>query len=305
MKKNHPLTLNTDKFIKDLHSQDARTPKQYMPDSILPPPANRPAISTHRLSRLEVQRAITDVKRFVEARLEADLNLVKHTTPLAFMRGTGVNDDLDGSKSKSAVRFTVPNQDIPRGIQMTEEELLKLESPYAMDCEIVQSLAKWKRIMLDRLGVPVGQGIYCDSTSIRKGYKGDVTHSVVADQWDFEVRINKEQRNVEQLKEFVRIIYKIIVDAEDFILEKYPDILLPGHPSSAWRLPKEITFISAEDLHKEFPDLDIHGREDAAVNKYGAIFIIGMGWPLSDGIPEEVRSPSYDDWNLNGMYQQR
>jgi aspartate--ammonia ligase len=296
-----PASLDTDKFIQDLDSHEAATQQYYMPESVLPPLANRPAISTHRLSRLDVQRAINDIKRFVEARLETDLDLVKHTAPLAFMRGTGVNDELDGSKSKSAVRFTVPNQDIPRGIKMTEEELLKLKSPYEMDCEIVQSLAKWKRIMLNRLEIPVGKGIYCDSTSIRKGYKGDVTHSVVADQWDFEIRITRDQRNVEQLKEFVRTIYKIITDAEDFILEKYPQILLPGHPSSEWCLPKEIKFITAEDLHKEFPGLDVHGREDAAVNKYGAIFIIGMGWPMSDGsMSEEVRSPGYDDWNLNG-----
>lgn len=167
------------------------------------------------------------------------------------------------------------------------------ESPFKMECEVVQSLAKWKRFILDRLGCEVGQGMYCDSTSIRKGYKGDVTHSAIADQWDFEVRITKEQRNVEQLKKFVRIIYKIITDAEDMILEKYyPQILLQGHPSADWRLPKGITFITAEELHQAWPDLDVHGRENAAVDKYGAIFIIGMGWPMSDGsAAEEVRAP--------------
>ena len=104
--------------------------------------------------------------------------------PIAFLRGTGINDELDGTESKSAVRFNVPNRNIPRGIQMTEE-MAKAPSPYQMDCEVVQSLAKWKRVMLKRLGCKVGEGIYCDSTSIRKGYKGDVTHSVVADQCKF------------------------------------------------------------------------------------------------------------------------
>ena len=104
--------------------------------------------------------------------------------PIAFLRGTGINDELDGTESKSAVRFTVSNRNIPRGIQMTEE-MAKAPSPYQMDCEVVQSLAKWKRVMLKRLGCKVGEGIYCDSTSIRKGYKGDVTHSVVADQCKF------------------------------------------------------------------------------------------------------------------------
>lgn len=217
------------------------------------------------------------------------------------MRGTGVNDELDGSDSKSAVRFMVPNQDIPRGIKISAESIKQMKSPYQMECEIVQSLAKWKRIMLDRLGFEVDEGLYCDSTSIRAGYKGDVTHSVVADQWDFEIKITKEMRTVEQLKKYVRTLYTIITDAEDMILEKYPQILLPGHPTSKWRLPKEITFITAQGLHDEYPDLDVHGREDAAVKRYGAIFIIGMGWPMSDGsAAEELRSPGYDDWNLNG-----
>ena len=216
------------------------------------------------------------------------------------MRGTGVNDELDGTESKSAVSFIVPNQDIPRGIQVASSPQNQ-HGPYEMECEVVQSLAKWKRIMLERLGCPVGQGIYCDSTSIRKGYKGDVTHSVIADQWDFEIHITREQRTVEQLQHYVRTIWKIITDAEDYILEKYPNILLEGHPTAQFRLPKEITFVTAEQLHAEWPDLGIHGRENAAVNKYGAIFILGMGWPMKDGSPaEEMRSPGYDDWNLNG-----
>jgi aspartate--ammonia ligase len=115
---------------------------------------------------------------------------------LAFQTGTGVNDELDGSVSKRAVRFTVPNVDVPRGIvpqQQKEPSVLGDGEPapsavvapptYQMEAEVVQSLAKWKRIMLGRLDCPVGTGIYCDSTSIRKGYKGDVTHSVIADQW--------------------------------------------------------------------------------------------------------------------------
>jgi aspartate--ammonia ligase len=159
-----------------------------------------------------------------------------------------------------------------------------------------------------------------------------VTHSVIADQWDFEIRINKEDRNVEQLKKFVRIIWKvrmfekisnseiffpsrysliafvfsfqplqIITDCEDFILEKYPDILLKTHPTVSHRLPKEITFITSQELHEMFPEMDVHQRESAAVRKYGATFIIGMGWPMADGSqPEEVRAPGYDDWNFNG-----
>jgi aspartate--ammonia ligase len=144
--------------------------EKYMPDKVLPPVENRDANSTHRLSRLDIQRASNEIKKFVEKRLEHDLNLVKHTTPVAFTMGTGINDDLDGSVSKRAVQFIVPNKDIPRGIKVDEAKLNE-PGPYEMKAEVVQSLAKWKRVMLGRLGCKVGEGIYCDSTSIRKGYK--------------------------------------------------------------------------------------------------------------------------------------
>ena len=105
---------------------------------------------------------------------------------------------------------------------------------------------------------------------------------------------------MEELQSKVKIIWKIITEAEDYILAKYPDILLDGHPTATWRLPKEITFKTSQELHDEFPDESIHGRENQAVEKYGAIFISKMGWPMADGSPaEEQRSPSYDDWNLN------
>eukprot|EP00538_Stauroneis_constricta_P004711 CAMPEP_0119555866 /NCGR_PEP_ID=MMETSP1352-20130426/7950_1 /TAXON_ID=265584 /ORGANISM="Stauroneis constricta, Strain CCMP1120" /LENGTH=446 /DNA_ID=CAMNT_0007602719 /DNA_START=155 /DNA_END=1495 /DNA_ORIENTATION=+ len=300
-------SLRATTHVGEIDDVKTKTKSSYMPSKMLPPPQNRNANSTHRLSRLEIQKASNMIKRFVEARLESDLHLVKHTAPLAFLTGTGVNDDLDGSSSKSPVRFTVDNVDIPRGIKETrpseqQQQQQQRELPYRMECEVVQSLAKWKRIMLKRLDMPLNEGIYCESTSIRKGYKGDVTHSAIADQWDFEVRITNEQRNVDTLKAYVRTVYKIIKDAEVMILDKYPQIL-PAftHPTAEWHLPDEITFLTSQQLHDEFPDMGIHEREDAAVAKYGAIFIIGMGWPMSDGSPaEEVRSPSYDDWNLNG-----
>ena len=83
---------------------------------------------------------------------------------------------------------------------------------------------------------------------------------------------------MEQLKTYLRTIYKIITDAEDFVLEKYPEILLEGHPTACWRLPKEIAFATSQELHDMYPDLDVHGRENVAVNKYGAIFIIDLAW---------------------------
>ena len=174
-----------------------------------------------------------------------DIHCVQHVAPVAFTTGTGVNDELDGSESKAPVKFIVPNQYIPRGIKPKPVSELTLQ--YKLDCEVVQSLAKWKRIMLGRLGVGVGEGIYCSSTSIRKGYKGDVTHSAIADQWDYEVRIKKEDRNVKTLKKYVNIIWKIITDAEGtcshialFLLNSALMIFLtactPIHLSSQCRL---------------------------------------------------------------------
>lgn len=96
-------------------------------------------------------------------------------------------------------------------------------------------------------------------------------------------------------------MWKIITDAEDFIHALYPEILLEGHHTADERLPKEITFITSQDLHNMYPNMNVYERETAATRRFGGIFIIGMGWPMKDGTsPEEVRSPSYDDWNLNG-----
>lgn len=131
--------------------------------------------------------------------------------------------------------------------------------------------------------------------------QGDTTHSAVVDQYEFEVRINESDRTIEKLKSFVTILWKIITDAEDYILSLYPSILLSGHPTSAHRLPREIMFVTAQEVHDMFPNLGVHEKENAIVDKYVAVFIIGMGWPMSDGSePAEIRSPSYDDWNLNG-----
>ena len=96
-------------------------------------------------------------------------------------------------------------------------------------------------------------------------------------------------------------MWKIITDAEDFIHALYPEILLEGHYTADERLPKEITFITSQDLHNMYPNMNVYERETAATRRFGGSFIIGMGWPMKDGTsPEEVRSPSYDDWNLNG-----
>jgi asparagine synthetase A len=137
------------------------------------------------------------------------------------MRGTGANDELDGTQSKSAVRFTAPNQDIPCGIKAVES-VTEMKSPYGMDCEVVPSQAKWNRLMLSRLDCEVGEGIFCDGRDIRVMWLiRSLRISGI-----FEVRIEREHRIVEQLKIYVRTLYNIIKEAEALVLNKYPDIVL-------------------------------------------------------------------------------
>lgn len=159
---------------------------------------------------------------------------------------------------------------------------------FGFDAEVVSSLAKWKRLMLRRYDCAPGSGLFCESTSIRKGYKGDVTHSNICDQWDWEVVVTRKQRTLDMLKSTVRTVYGMIKDCEAMVAQRWPAL----QPT----LPEDIHFITAEELQSEWPEADIHGREDEAVRRWGAIFIIGMGWPMKDGsAPEEVRAPDYDD----------
>lgn len=211
------------------------------------------------------------------------------------MSGSGINDDLDGSERHKPVGFHVANLRTHRGVQA---DTSAMHETHGFDAEVVESLAKWKRTLLKRYECEVGEGLYCESTSIRKGYFGDCTHSNICDQWDWEIRITREQRTLEHLKAVVRRIYGVLRDVQDAVLAEFPALDAGG---AAERLPEQIHFITAEDLHARYPGQDVHDREDSGVREFGAIFIIGMGWPMSDGTaPEEVRAPDYDDWNLNG-----
>jgi aspartate--ammonia ligase len=72
--------------------------------------------------------------------------------------------------------------------------------------EVVQSLAKWKRLTLAAYGVEDGKGIYTDMNAIRADEELGNLHSLYVDQWDWERVIKKEDRNVEFLKQIVRKI---------------------------------------------------------------------------------------------------
>jgi aspartate--ammonia ligase len=216
----------------------------------------------------ETERAIKGLKDFFELNLATELNLSRVTAPLFVQGGTGINDDLNGVEKPCA--FAVKNMPGVRA-------------------EIVQSLAKWKRLMLGRLGFEPGYGLYTDMNAIRPDELLDSTHSLYVDQWDWERVITPAERQVEFLKKVVRKIYSILKRAEHFICERYPDI----RPE----LPEEITFIHAEELRSKYPRRPPKAREHLLLRECGAAFIIGIGGALADGTIHDGRAPDYDDWS--------
>ena len=154
--------------------------------------------------------------------------------------------------------------------------------------EIVQSLAKWKRMKVTDLGLEPGFGIYTDMNAIRRDEEMDNLHSVYVDQWDWEIHIGKEDRNIEFLKTVVKRIFYAMRRTEYLVYEMFPEI----KP----QLPQRIQFIYAEDLYKMYPDMTTKERENAIAKKYGAVFIMGIGGKLSNGEKHDGRAPDYDDW---------
>lgn len=219
------------------------------------------------LSVKETEHAIIMIKDFFQLSLSTELNLTRVTAPLFVPKGTGLNDDLNGVERP--VSFPVKD--------MNEQTM-----------EIVHSLAKWKRVKITELGLSRGFGIYTDMNAIRADEDLDNIHSLYVDQWDWEMAIDSGDRSIEFLKETVRKIYRCLKRTEFYIYDRFPQIT----PI----LPEEITFIHAEDLLKAYPKLSVKDRENEIAKKYGAVFIIGIGAPLSDGIAHDGRAPDYDDW---------
>ena len=213
------------------------------------------------------EQAIKLVKDTFQQNLSAELKLRRVTAPLFVLKGTGVNDDLNGTEQK--VTFRVKD--------MNDSE-----------AEVVNSLAKWKRMALADYSIAEGYGIYTDMNAIRPDEVLDNLHSLYVDQWDWEIAMKPEQRNIDFLKFIVNKIYEAIKRTEYVVEENYPQI----GPS----LPDRITFVHSEDLLNEYPDLTPRERETEMVKKYGAIFVIGIGARLADGNPHDGRAPDYDDW---------
>jgi aspartate--ammonia ligase len=228
------------------------------------------------LTRRETQKAIFALKRFIEDNLSKHLNLMMVTVPLIVDVESGVNDMLDRDGSRTPIQFHIANDCDKNPI----------------DAEIVQAATKWKRVALKEFGMRIGEGLCTDMRAVRKDYFLDHDHSAYVDQWDWERVMPAEQRNLDFLKEIVGKLWKVIVEAELYAQALFPELRDKRYPN----LPEKLTFIHAEELLKMYPDLPRKQRETAILQECPAIFIIGIGHPLDDGYPHEMRAADYDDW---------
>ena len=223
-----------------------------------------------KLTLRETQRAIKIIKDNFQRKLAAELNLDRVTAPLIVTRASGINDDLNGVERK--VSFDTKNAD---------EEV-----------EVVQSLAKWKRMALHRYGYNPGEGIYTDMNAIRRDDDVDNLHSLFVDQWDWERVISREERNVEFLKDIVRKIVKAAYDTQEVLIKEFPQL--------ERTIEKEVFFITTQELENMYPDMTPRQREDEITRKYKTVFLMQIGCVLESGIKHDGRAPDYDDWALNG-----
>ena len=228
------------------------------------------------LTPRETQQAIFQVKRYIEDNLCKELNLMMVEVPLIVDVESGVNDMLDRDGSRTPIQFHISN----------DRDL------HPLDAQVVQAATKWKRVALRQFDCGVGEGICTDMRAVRKDYFLDHDHSAYVDQWDWERVITSEERNLNFLKSIVNNIWKVIVGAERFAQSLFPQLRDSRYPD----LPEHLTFIHAEEILSMYPNLPRKQRETAILQNYPAVFIIGIGLPLRDGYPHEMRAADYDDW---------
>ena len=228
------------------------------------------------LSPRDTQRAIFAVKRYIEENLCRELKLLMVTVPLIVDVASGVNDMLDRDGARTPIQFHISND----------------RDQHPIDAQVVQAATKWKRVALKQFDCESGEGICTDMRAVRKDYFLDHDHSCYVDQWDWERVMTADQRNLDFLKQTVSAIWRVLVGAERLALEMFPELNDPRYPN----LPDELTFLHAEDILEMFPDLPRKERETRVLQDYPAVFIIGIGWPLRDGYPHEMRAADYDDW---------
>ncbi|MEW8969385.1 aspartate--ammonia ligase [Mesobacillus jeotgali] len=224
-----------------------------------------------KLDLKETEIAIKKTKDFFENHLAETLELTRVSAPIFVRSGKGINDDLAGNER--VISFDAPG---------VENDVM----------EIVQSLAKWKRMALKRYGFSLGEGLYTDMNAIRRDETLSQLHSLYVDQWDWEKVISRKQRNGQILRTTVEKIFDVMKKTEIFLANLYPTL--------GTILPEKISFISSQQLEDLYPELSPKEREDKIAERFGAVFISEIGHELRSGQKHDVRSPDYDDWNLNG-----
>ena len=235
-----------------------------------------PTDYTPLLGPRETQVALYEAKRYIEDNLCKELGLIMVQAPLIVDKASGVNDYLDRDGSRTPVEFHISND----------------YNKHPIDAQVVQAATKWKRVALKQFGMKPGEGLCTDMRAVRKDYFLDHDHSAYVDQWDWELAIRPEDRNVVFLTDVVRKIWKVLKGAETHVLTAFPKLRTSKYPE----LPTELTFIHAEDLLDRFPDKPRKQRETAILQDHPAVFIYGIGWTLKDGYPHEMRAADYDDW---------
>ena len=224
-----------------------------------------------KLDLLETQVAIKTAKDLFEAQLADAMNLTRVSAPLFVRPETGLNDDLNG---------------VERPVQF---DILDIGGAQV---QIVQSLAKWKRMALSAYGFAPGTGLYTDMNAIRRDEELDNLHSVNVDQWDWELVITGEQRTTAFLREKVARLWQVFTKSQEILCGKFPRL--------SRFFPKEIAFVTTQELEDRWPEKSPREREDAIAKEHGAVFLMGIGGDLKSGKPHDGRAPDYDDWALNG-----
>ncbi len=224
-----------------------------------------------RLTVRQTQEAIKYIRDTFQKEFGREMNLERISAPLFVKKSSGLNDNLNG---------------VERPVQFD------LLGEAAEIVEVVQSLAKWKRMALKRYGFQPGEGLYTNMNAIRRDESLDNLHSCYVDQWDWEKVITREQRNLDTLKDTVRTIFKVIKHMEHEVWYKYPQAVK--------RLPEDIAFITTQELEERYPDKTPKERENLITQEYGCVFLMKIGDKLTGGKPHDGRAPDYDDWQLNG-----
>ena len=233
--------------------------RSFIPDGYVPP-----------LDDYDMQRAIESVKSVFQKEFAEALNLKRVSAPLFVTESSGLNDNLTGSERP--VSFDIP--------------------AVGKDAQIVQSLAKWKRLALKRYNFTVGKGLYTDMNAIRRDEDLDNIHSIYVDQWDWEKIIPREKRTLDYLKKVVTAIVEAICETCDQLHAKYPQLKTS--------LSRNVKFITSQELEDMYPHMTGHERENAYTKEHKTVFIMQIGEKLRSGKPHDNRAPDYDDWQLNG-----